>query len=716
MLDVLGTQWFAEVDAVKITGKVIWCNFDLARELGFDVPPSNRLTAQFHEQLIDALAYRVLEPGEDVAARKTIKLYADKYGGEGVSPALGAGRAGFLPYGNLYLKGIGLTPLFRQDNYEDFEHSHGGVPIDEALAEALFGEVNTNLFTRGSTRILAIIDYGEFITYPKGNKIARVLAVRAGSQLRPAHLLVKPLKRSKDRLEVFIRMTRDSGQLVMRKNPAGGEDVADIRATMLRVIDDHAQTSAEQFRWRMLHGALSSSNMEISGAMLDLATQSMQPRTAPIYVLQFPDSIYGREHIERAIQLRPIYRVLVRSTPHAQRELLNAKPINFLIEMDNAYHKHLQLKLLGATGLKAEVARRLQAGHADITRRFTETVLKMSQLKNPGGVNAGRTPVAAVSVLDVFRLFRIIPALYFAAPLSDQTAQILDGLQPIFKGNRFHMAYKQAAVKALVREFAENYCELMRACEAFAAPYYDDAQSMQESIKARAAFENEPINSLYRANIYKEFEQASATYQATGDDAVFREIIDRKVFASLRNADALLSQGTSRRLDDGGIELERRTINGVNYSVRAWNDEAQKRRLHVSLAVKPDAGAYVTALPGEPLFTVRQIKSLRYHFTTDGWATSGKVSAQLVRDSRGHHIIDFEDISIFPRIGRLDGAFCVGPRRTPIGTATHGEYPFAIPDKRELMHLTKGQTRRRPANAPSRQANQTVFPQRTSYP
>jgi hypothetical protein len=194
VLSVLGRKWFAEFTAVNISGNVIWCNFELARELGFDVPSSNRMTPEFHQQLIDALAYRALARGEDAGARRTITLYADKYGGPGVSPALGGGRAGFLPYANLYIKGLGHTPLFKHNDPSDFEHSHGGVPMDEAFAEALFGEVNVNLFSKGSARTLAIIDHGEFITFPEGHKVPRVLEVRAGEQLRPGHLLAKRIR------------------------------------------------------------------------------------------------------------------------------------------------------------------------------------------------------------------------------------------------------------------------------------------------------------------------------------------------------------------------------------------------------------------------------------------------------------------------------------------------------------------------------------------
>ena len=690
VLSVLGPEWFAEFTAVNIPGKVIWCNFELARELGFDVPPSNRMTPQFHDQLIEALAYTILERGEDAGNRKTITMYADKYGGVGVAPALGSGRAGFLPYGNLCIKGLGLTPLFKHDDPDDFEHSHGGMPMDEALAESLFGEVNMNLFTQGSARILAIIDHDEFITYPEGHKVPRVLAARAGEQLRPGHLLARHIRREGKRLEMFLRMSRETGQLVMRTIPPAGAKVADIKATMLRIIDDHARTSAEQFRWRMIHGALTSSNMEISGAMLDLPTQSTQPRTAPIYVLPYPDSTFGREHIERAVQLRPMYTALVRDVPRAQRDLLNVKPIDLTGEMDKAYQKHLQVMLLTATGLKTEVSERIQANNSDLVCRFAEVVLKMARLKNWGKVNIGARPVATVSALDIFHLFQVFPALYFAAPHRDHRAKIRASLKPVLKGNRFQVARKQAMVESLIKEFAEVYRELMNACDFLAPEFYGSRQIMQESIKARSAFENQPISSLFRMSMYKELEKAVAAYKAGGDAGIFREVIDRRVTTSLRSVDGLLAQGTFRRMDDGGFELQRRTIDGVNYSVRAWNTPRQPRRLHVSLSVERDGGNYVTALPGEPRLSESEVKSLSYSFTTDGWVNCGEVKARLMQD-KGRLTVDFKGITVFPRVGRLAGALHVrGGRRLcskDVVTAL-GEYPFAIPDQRELRQLT----------------------------
>src|SRR6476661_3642855 len=193
----LGEASFAPFAATRAPGQVVWCNFELARELGFDVPRLNQLSPEFEERLLAKLSLRALTPGEEVSRDEIVTLYADRYGGDGVAPALGAGRAGFLRDANLYIKGLGFTPLFRHNDKDDFVHSHGAVHFEDCMAEAIFAEVDHNLFELGSSRIVAIIDQGKFVTEPSGRERHVALAVRTGAQLRPGHLLAKRVRGSR---------------------------------------------------------------------------------------------------------------------------------------------------------------------------------------------------------------------------------------------------------------------------------------------------------------------------------------------------------------------------------------------------------------------------------------------------------------------------------------------------------------------------------------
>src|SRR6266404_4449598 len=223
----------------------------------------------------------------------------------------------------------------------------------------------------GASRVVAIIDQGLHVTAPRGQQIPIALAVRAGAQLRPGHLMSRHTP-GPALLEKFVRMARATGQLVTRRDERTGAELPDVRATMLRIIDDHARIAAESFRWRMIHGALTSSNMEMSGAMLDLPTQSSQPRTAPIRTLDYVEFPFGAEHLERGAQLVPVYRRLLRNTPRSKREAFCVKWIDIPKKMNQAYEQYLQLMLLAAAGLKMQVVRRIQTEAPELARRFAE--------------------------------------------------------------------------------------------------------------------------------------------------------------------------------------------------------------------------------------------------------------------------------------------------------------------------------------------------------
>jgi hypothetical protein len=574
IIDALGPASFASFLAYRFSGTVLWCNFDLLRDLGFDVPATNQLTPEFNAQLLATFSLCAVNGDDDLNGQELVTLYADKYGGEGVLPALGAGRAGFLPHGNLYIKGLGFTPLFRHNDADDFVHSHGGVHLEDCVSEAIFGEVNHNLFALGSNRIVAIIDQGKHVTEPSGRQRHIALAVRTGSQLRPGHLLARRARGSRSPVEMFISITRATNQLVMQDN-----DTPDVKATMLRVIDDNAQTAADSFRWRMIHGALSPSNMDISGAMLDLTTQSTQPRTAPIFMLDYVDSTFGTEHKDRGFYLNEMYRRVLRATDPQTRARLNAKWINVSNEMDRAYEKHLQVKLIAATGLKTSLARRICAERADLAEGFTKVLLELASLKNEGSAWVARNIVEDVSVVDVFNLLSEAPRECFEQRLSRERA--MSHLRPVFKGTSVEIAKRQEHVDSLASEFVGVYRGLMKVGADYADDYYHSVEAMKESIAARAAFENEPLDALYGCSLSQRMNAAIDEYKASGKTECVTDLIDVTIRRSLRSVDGLLAQGAWRVMEDGGMEMEMRTINGASYSIRAWDDHAQTRKLHV---------------------------------------------------------------------------------------------------------------------------------------
>jgi hypothetical protein len=538
----LGEASFAEFPATRVPGTVVWCNFALARELGFDVPRTNQLTPAFAKQLLARLSLRALTPGEEISRAEIVTLYADRYGGDGVTPALGAGRAGFLREANLYLKGLGFTPLFRHNDKDDFVHSHGGVHFDDCLSEAIFGEVDHNLFELGASRILAVIDQDKFVTEPSGRQRHIALAVRTGAQLRPGHLLAKRVRGARSPVDMFISIASATGQLVVQ----AGSRLPDLAATMLRIVDDHARTAADSFRWRTIHGAISPSNMDMGGAMLDLPTQSTQPRTAPIFMLDYVQSAYGTEHKERGFYLAEMYRRVLRATDAATRARFNLQWLNVSNEMDARYAKHLELRLLTATGLRTHVAHQIQT-QSDLGERLAKVVLALAALKNPGSACVARKVVNELSVVDVFSILGSLPVSYFKNRNLKQS--VLKHARPVYKGNRFHVRAKERRVDQLAEDFASVYRELMN----FAEQFYRNRTEMQHSLTSRAAFENQPLDALYCHPLYEDLNRAIAQYKETGNTQVIGDAIDTRIARSLRSVDGLLARGTAAQKQLGAM-------------------------------------------------------------------------------------------------------------------------------------------------------------------
>jgi len=685
ILDVFGASQFAEFPAVKVPGKVAWVNFELARELGFDVPPGNKMTPEFEAQLIDALSFRAVKKGEDVGDAETITMYADKYGGTNVGQNKGAGRAGFMEAGNFNIKGVGITPL-AVANPNDFQHSHGGAPLREGLVEAMWGELNTNLFTQGSTRILAVIDNNDYTEWADGSREHRALIVRAGTQFRPAHLLQGFSNGRSNAGQSFVNATRETGELVTVTN-AEGDQVPDLDATKRNVVKSHARAAAEQIRWRILHGALSTSNMEINGAQLDLATESAQPRSAPMGILDFlgDGGRYGTEHTQRASQLQRVFSGIDGSLSHQRKTQWNAKKINVAAVMQTEYKAALRVQLLCATGLKLEMAEALVEKKPALAKSFSECILSMLKLRNPGETNADKTVLHDISVFDVFGALGSLPATYFDDPTADLGGAVRSATAPIIGGKGHAQNRTKKTADRLIGELAVFYPKVMEAATELASEHYDDDASMKRSVIQRSAFENKPMPSMYRAVMNDQLTGAITAYEKSGDTRIFTEAVDKTVATSTRNVEALIGQGAASKLADGGVELGARTIDGVDYAVRAW--EGGKRRVHLAMPVEGNdhSGYRLQSLDGGPHLHRDQIDQLSYRFSTDGWKSYQEVPAKLEGGE-----VTFDIPVLKSDVGQLEGLFhCTGRGDFWLKDANSNfrGYTYAIPDNRALADI-----------------------------
>lgn len=634
VLALLGKKRFVELQAVNVPGKIAWVNYELAKAHGFPVPDTRTMTKELEEALLRALSFRLLAEGEDVAGRETISVFADKYKGTGMGKNEGSGRAAFLPTRNLHIKGVGRTPLANVEG-SDFTHSHGGAPMREGFLEAIWGEVGDNLFTHGSTQVLAVIDTGDHTEWEDGSREKRALIIRAGRQLRPAHLMTSLFAAGSFSIDAFARAMKDSGDLVQRNN------APDLAATMKRVIERHALTAAESYRHRVLHGAISTSNLELDGSQLDLGTQTAQPRTAPIKVLGH-GSQYGAEHVQRGKELQFVYDAMRNLlTPSGQKKH-NAKPLDVRKLLDDAYEKALDAQLVAATGLPPEFAQ--SVGPSELPKVIRE----LAELSHVPVADADKSVSERDAVVDVFNLLRWFPRDCFSGTSREQLVERAFALlEP-----EIRTPEQATRVRALAARFVEAYVTLMEKAKA-AAP---SARAFERQVTNRAAFENAPLDHLYRARLNEMLIGAIDRYAATGEAAVLKDAVDTSITYSLRSVERLLTQGTSR-----GNDTQMRTIAGVDYCVRVEGDD---RTLRVAL----------------PLASVpeHQRASLRYRFTTNDWKDGPQEAVGRVE---GEQIV-FSIPMLPSEIGRLEGVFhsTRGDYWLKDRSSNFRGYVFAIPE------------------------------------
>lgn len=242
------------------------------------------------DRVIEEYAFAVpteIEPADAYGEEQKV-FWADRYGGDGIGVNGGSGRSAQDDW--FQLKGIGRTPLLGPDPSEDtFWHSHGGISLVEAIQETVWGEVFTRVLPHGASRVAAIIATGTECWYEiNGSKsrAPRALVLRQIT-VRPAHYMRAlyfakaaeyPHVSDAERVRAAVQsLTTAFKQLGMARQ--GSE--ADLLGSGLMVMADRLgmQTAYAQVR-RLMHGAISPSNVALDGRWVDFGTATHLPTFA----------------------------------------------------------------------------------------------------------------------------------------------------------------------------------------------------------------------------------------------------------------------------------------------------------------------------------------------------------------------------------------------------------------------------------------------------
>jgi erythromycin esterase-like protein/hemolysin-activating ACP:hemolysin acyltransferase len=296
------------------------------------------------------------DPEEYFSTERKI-FQAERYGGRGVGSNGGGARCGFD--GKIQLKGIGRNPLVGRDT--DFWHAHGGANLEEAIREAVWGEICHRVLPFGGVRCLQIIGTGtqSHFENSRGNRtLPRALIVREAA-VRPAHFMRAinhapsddmdghPHDTERTRAAVGTIGTQFKAMLGWPQDQP--TDAQLIQAGLSEMVRRFAWQAAAARAKRIPHGALNCSNIALDGRFLDYETISTLPDHGRVITARGnPDSWNG--HTSLSATLVHLLFYLRNYLPDGIGKQLDGAQ-RWIMEFLDHYQQRLEVEYLKLTGL-----------------------------------------------------------------------------------------------------------------------------------------------------------------------------------------------------------------------------------------------------------------------------------------------------------------------------------------------------------------------------
>lgn len=197
----------------------------------------------------------------------------DRYGGRGLGRNGGSGRSALV--GDLYLKGIGQTPLLGMST--DSTHLSGGAYLEECAREVVISEVVSAEFPWGCVPVSALCLTGESVVWSTqtGEKTERQCILARPPFIRPAHferaIGFDPCNLN----DISIDGKRVLSSLEYLQSICPNEEV--LLAELNEFWSRWSEQIAYGFVHRLTSGGLSTANVSIDGRWVDFGSWASLP-------------------------------------------------------------------------------------------------------------------------------------------------------------------------------------------------------------------------------------------------------------------------------------------------------------------------------------------------------------------------------------------------------------------------------------------------------
>ena len=243
---------------------------------------------------------------------------AERYGGSGANGALGSGRC--VNIDQIQIKGSGKNLLTAKQLFSspdectttselsNFSHTNGFLPLDEALREYIFSYAFDKALPFGAVKSHGIIltgvnnpaKYPEDVghTHIPGALLLRDQTVRVGHYI--------PIINGDTRLLCKAGYVTDSlrtelaiksfGSLAIHCNINSNSEDESVNQVFQFFVKRFATQSAWAFVKRIMHSAISESNISIDGRMIDFGVSSMLSDYGNIFIAYRQPSVYDENN------------------------------------------------------------------------------------------------------------------------------------------------------------------------------------------------------------------------------------------------------------------------------------------------------------------------------------------------------------------------------------------------------------------------------------
>ena len=443
-----------------------------------------------------ALCARLLDSAEAefIDTSVSYELRAERYGGVGLVGNSGGVRCGYD--GHLQIKGIGSSCLAGRD--APFFHSYGGASFEEGLKDLLWGEVLNIALPHGAARVrgLALSGSNVPVHYPRPGRSSvtpRALILR-DPIARPAHFLrtmyAKPseelLKSSSDRERTLASIK--ALPTVLQYTYGAGTGLLE---GLVKMSERFAEQIAAARAKRLMHGALSPSNISIDGRWIDFGMTSSLSDYGRIIVARGLFDFLDEEHMLRnAIVDLCFY--IQKYSDHPEAGLCD--PGRLLAAFSSYFEQRRRIEFAKLTGVPEYLLKDLDRALLDEFYECVQLVIR------PGN----EEPFKLLSPDPHYVPF--MPSRMGRYHLNSILAQLARDGSEVCSPRCVELIDDQ-----MLRErIRKAYADILSA----ALQPYDDKTKVLDFFRANCIRVNHPIEILYRTSLHPLLEDVPPTGQA----------------------------------------------------------------------------------------------------------------------------------------------------------------------------------------------------------